>query len=418
MSRAVVVGAGLAGLVAGIRLAQGGMDVTVVAKGAGSLHLSPSTIDVLGYAPERIDEPGPAIARLVAERPDHPYARLAPEPLGAALAWFRELVPGLRYAGDAQRNLLLPTAVGVARPTALAPASIAAGDLRGGGRFAVVGLQSMKDFFPSLLADNLPRADLPDGARVEARPVEITTSARPGRADVAGPVQARGLDDPALRRALADELRPRLEPGETVAMPAVLGLDRAAEAWDDLQDLLGTPVVEIPTLPPSVPGMRLQKALLEALRAAGGRLVLGPPAVGVEGAGGRLTGVRVRDAARTQTLPADAVVLATGGFAAGGLELDSHGALTETVAGLPVTGPLPGEPRLSPTHLDHQPLMRAGLTVDEAMRPVNGDGAAVWANLHAAGALVAGAEPWREKSGEGISIAGGYAAATAILEEP
>ena len=306
----------------------------------------------------------------------------------------------------------------MARPTALAPASIAAGDLRAGARFAVVGLRSMKDFFPSLVAGNLPHADLPDGARVEARPLEITTSARPGRADVAGPVHARGLDDPALRRALADELRPRLEPGETVALPAVVGLERADEAWDDLQDLLGTPVVEIPTLPPSVPGMRLQKALLEALRAAGGRLVLGPPAVGVEGAGGRVTGVLVRDAARTRALPADAVVLATGGFAAGGIELDSYGALTETVAGLPVTGPPPGAPRLSPTHLDDQPLMRAGLTVDEHMRPVNGAGAAVWSNLHAAGALVAGAEPWREKSGEGISIAGGYAAATAILEEP
>jgi glycerol-3-phosphate dehydrogenase subunit B len=416
MSRAVVVGAGLAGLVAGIRLAQGGMDVTVVAKGAGGLHLSPATIDVLGYAPDRIDEPGPAIARLVAERPDHPYARIAPEPLGAALAWFRDLVPGLRYAGDPERNLLLPTAVGVARPTALAPASIAAGDLRKGGRLAVVGLRSMKDFFPSLLADNLPRADLPDGARVEARPVEITTSARPGRADVAGPVHARGFDDPALRRALADELRPRLEPGETVALPAVLGLERAGEAWDDLQDLLGAPVMEIPTLPPSVPGMRLQRALIEALGAAGGRLLLGPPAVGVEGGAGRVTGVRVRDAARTRALPADAVVLATGGFAAGGIELDSYGALTETVAGLPVTGPPPGAPRLSPTHLDHQPLMRAGLTVDEAGRPVDGDGAPVWANLHAAGALVAGAEPWREKSGEGISIAGGYAAASAILE--
>lgn len=417
MSRAVVVGAGLAGLVAGIRLAQGGMDVTVVAKGAGSLHLSPGTIDVLGYAPGRIDEPAPAIARLVEERPDHPYARLAPEPLGKALAWFGDLAPGLRYTGDPERNMLLPTAVGVARPTALAPASIAAGDLRAGARLAVVGLRSMKDFFPSLLADNLPRADLPDGAEVEARALEVTMSARPERADVSGPVQARGLDDPALRRALADELRPRLEPGETVAMPAVLGLDRAGEAWDDLQDLLGTPVVEIPTLPPSVPGMRLQKALIEALRAAGGRLLLGPPAVGVEGDGGRVTGVRVRDAARTRALPADAVVLATGGFAAGGIELDSHGALTEAVAGLPVSGPPPGAPRLSPTHLDHQPLMRAGLTVDEAMRPVNGDGAAVWANLHAAGALVAGAEPWREKSGEGISIAGGYAAASAILEE-
>jgi glycerol-3-phosphate dehydrogenase subunit B len=416
MSRAVVVGAGLAGLVAGIRLAQGGMEVTVVAKGAGGLHLSPATIDVLGYAPGRVDETGPAVAGLVAGRPDHPYARLAPEPLATALAWFRDLVPGLRYAGDPERNLLLPTAVGVARPTALAPASIAAGDLRQGARLAVVGLRSLKDFFPSLLAENLPRADLPAGARVEARPVEIATSPRPGRADVAGPVHARGLDDPGLRRALAAELRPRIEPGETVAMPAVLGMERAGEAWDDLQDLLGAPVVEIPTLPPSVPGMRLQRALLAALDAAGGRLLLGPPATGVEGAGGRVTGVRVRDAARTRTLPADAVVLATGGFAAGGIELDSHGALCETVAGLPVTGPPPGAPRLSPTHLDHQPLMRSGLRVDAAMHPVDDDGNPAWSNLHAAGALIAGAEPWREKSGEGVSIASGYAAASAILE--
>jgi glycerol-3-phosphate dehydrogenase subunit B len=41
----------------------------------------------------------------------------------------------------------------------------------------------------------------------------------------------------------------------------------------------------------------------------------------------------------------------------------------------------------------------------------------VWANLHAAGALVAGAEPWREKSGEGVALAGAFAAARAILEE-
>lgn len=415
--RAVVVGAGLAGLTAAIRLAQGGAQVTVVAKGAGSLHLSPGTIDVLGYAPERIDETGPAVASLTAERPDHPYARLAPEPLAEALAWFADLVPAMGYAGDGGHNLLLPTAVGVARPTALAPAAVAAGDLRGGARLAVVGLRALKDFFPSLLADNLPRAPLPDGARVEARPLEVGASPRPGRADVAGPVHARGLDEPAQRRRLADELRPLLEPGETAALPAVLGMERAGEAWEDLQDQLGAPVIEVPTLPPSVPGMRLQKALLRALGVAGGRLLLGPPAVGVERSDGRIAGVAVKDAARTRTLPADAVVLATGGFAAGGIELDSHGVLTEAVAGLPVTGPGPGEPRLSPTHLDHQPLMRAGLSVDDAMRPLDGDGNPVWENLHAAGAILAGAEPWREKSGEGICIASGYRSAEAILEE-
>ncbi len=234
---------------------------------------------------------------------------------------------------------------------------------------------------------------------------------------MAGPVHARALDDPAERRRLADELRPRLEPGETVAMPAVLGLARAGEAWDHLQELLGATVVEIPTVPPCVPGMRLQRELTGALRAAGGRLVLGVEAVGLDGSGGRASAVRVAQAARVRALPADAVVLATGGFASGGIALDSFGALRETVAGLPVRGPGADEPPLSPRHLDPQPLMRAGLAVDERMRPVAEDGARVWANVHAAGALVGGAEPWREKSGEGICLAGAVAAASAILEE-
>jgi glycerol-3-phosphate dehydrogenase subunit B len=38
-------------------------------------------------------------------------------------------------------------------------------------------------------------------------------------------------------------------------------------------------------------------------------------------------------------------------------------------------------------------------------------------NVHAAGALVAGAVPWRELSGNGLALATGLAAADAILEE-
>ena len=45
---AVVIGAGTAGLVAGARLAEGGARVCVLAKGVGSTHLAPGTIDVLG----------------------------------------------------------------------------------------------------------------------------------------------------------------------------------------------------------------------------------------------------------------------------------------------------------------------------------------------------------------------------------
>lgn len=414
MTRVVVIGAGLAGLVAAVRLAEAGADVTVVATGAGSLPLSPGTIDVLGYAPGRVASPRDALPAFVAAHPGHPYARLAGS-LDEALGWFRERVAGLGYEGGGDANLILPTAVGAPRPTALAPASIAAGDLRHGGRLLVVGLRALKDFFPALLADNLSRADLPGGP-VEVRHTEIGASPRPGWADVAGQVFARALDAAPFRRELGEALRGLAEPGEAIAMPAVLGMARAREARDELMERAGAPLVEIPTVPPSVPGMRLDMALTAALSRAGGRLVLGPDAVGHEGSGGRLGAVLVRQAARTRALPADAVVLATGGFAAGGIELDSHGALRERVFGLPTSGPPAGERGLSPRHLDHQPLMAAGVAVDEGGRPVGDDGAPVWANLWAAGAIEAGALPWREKSGEGIAIAGGFRAASAILE--
>ena len=131
MTRIVVVGAGLAGLVAGVRLAQGGARVTVVATGAGGLHLSPGTIDVLGYAPERVDEPAPALERLVAERPGHPYAPLAPEPLGEALSLVPRGHRGPRPRGRPRAQHAPAEAVGAARPTALAPAAVAAGRLDG-----------------------------------------------------------------------------------------------------------------------------------------------------------------------------------------------------------------------------------------------------------------------------------------------
>jgi glycerol-3-phosphate dehydrogenase subunit B len=414
MTRVVVIGAGLAGLTAALRLAEGGARVTVVAKGVGSLHLSPGTLDVLGYAPERVESPREAMAGFVASRPEHPYADLA-DAVNEALAWFVACVPGMRFVGDGVENLLLPTAVGVPRPTAFAPAPMAAADLRAGGRFVAVGLSGLKDFFPRLLAENLMRAGLP-GVSVTVRHPEITASPRPGMADVAGQVYARALDEPAFRVTFAAALKAVIEPGETILIPAVLGLAKADEVWDEMQERLGAPIAEIPTVPPSVPGMRLQRELNAALSRAGVRTMLGPEAVGYQSDAGRVSHVSVRAAARTRQLPADAVVLATGGFAAGGIELDSYGALHEKVFDLPVVGPPEGTPRLSARHLDHQPLMASGVAVDSTCRPVGPDGNVVWPNLHAAGASIAGAEPWREKSGEGIAIATAYRAARTILE--
>jgi glycerol-3-phosphate dehydrogenase subunit B len=96
--------------------------------------------------------------------------------------------------------------------------------------------------------------------------------------------------------------------------------------------------------------------------------------------------------------------------------MDSYGEVRETVFGLPVAR-VPGRGRqFRPTYLDEQPIARAGVDVDERFRPVGADGHPVYDNLYAAGAILAGAVPWREQSGNGVALATGYAATSAILD--
>jgi glycerol-3-phosphate dehydrogenase subunit B len=414
---AVVVGAGLAGLTAGVRLAQAGLRTTLVAKGPGATHLSPATIDVLGYAPDLVERPAAALASFVAGRTDHPYARLPANMVAASADWLRALVPSLAYVGTIEENLLLPTAVGVPKPSAFVPEAMAAGDLRSGGRFAFAGLRALKDFYPRLLAENLSQAKLPTGVTVDARAIPLTD---PGaEADVTPLGYARMFEDREFRSVVAAELLSRLEPGESVGFPSVLGLREHRTTWLDLQDRLGTPVFEVPTLPPSVAGIRLFNALRDAFVRAGGRLLVGSTATGAETRDGGVTHVVIQTAAARPT-PVDArwFVLATGGFAEGALFLDSHGEVHESVFGLAVSGvPAVGEPRFVPRYFDDQPMARAGISVDERLRPLDIEGNMAFRNLFAAGAALGGAEPWRELSGNGLALASGFAVASAIVEE-
>jgi glycerol-3-phosphate dehydrogenase subunit B len=85
--------------------------------------------------------------------------------------------------------------------------------------------------------------------------------------------------------------------------------------------------------------------------------------------------------------------------------------------GLPVTGvPGRGEDRFRPGYFEDHPMARAGIAADAELRPLDADGARVYENVLVCGAALAGAQPWREKSGDGISLATGYRAADLILE--
>lgn len=406
---AIVIGAGCAGLVAGTRLAQGGARVCVLAKGIGSTHLAPGTVDVLGYNPERVEQPGRALEELIAARPDHPYALLGGELVGEAIQWFKAVaaagpLPGYRYVGDLERNHQLPTAVGALRPSAVVPETMAGGDARDLRRVYIAGVGPMRDFHPGLCAANLRRAG------IDAR--AITVEAELERADANTLAIARSFDDPAWRARFCAQLSLALRNEEHVGLPAALGLRDPHGAWSDLERRLGRRVFEIPTLPPSVPGMRLFEILRLALRSAGGRLVLGSEVLEGEREGERVRAVRAQAAGRQVRYAAPWIVLATGGFSSGAVELDSRWVTHERVLGLPLREvPAEGDPRFGAEYFGEQPLARAGVAVDGEMRAEGAE------NVVVVGASLPGAIAWREGCGEGVAITSGFRAAQLISSQ-
>lgn len=415
-----VIGAGYAGLMAAYAAQQSGRNTLLIAKGHGGTHLRTGCIDVLGYFDnQRVDRPLAAVAGLATTQPTHPYAVLGAEAVNASLILFKQAMAsaGYPFEGDGQSNFLLPSALGVPRPTALAPRTMIAGDLRRDGPLAsgpltsgqilIVGFDNFKDFYPALIADNLLAAGH------VSRAASVTAPGYEHEADLQAMVLARAFDNAGFRAALAARLEPLLRPGDRVGFPAVLGLVDALEALADLEARLGCPVFEIPTLPPSIPGMRIFTAFDRLLHAGGTRVQIGHPVIGFKSDGLQVTAVTSLSAARPKDWRCGSVVLATGGVSSGGIQVDSHRVAREAIFNLPVvaaaavasTANAMSEPS---DYFERRMPSLPGLAVDAALRPLGTDGTAAYLNLYAAGSLLTGAEPWREKSGEGISLASGW----------
>lgn len=411
--KTVVIGAGVAGLVAAIRLKDAGQDVTLVTKGIGGLQLSQGTLDVFGYNSGRVDNPMTEVDKVAASDPGHPYAAIGSDNVRRGMDYTAGLVAGL-LDGSVEKNVLLPTAVGALRPTCYYQPSMANGVVEAGKKYLITGPTQLKDFYPELIAGNLSRTELPGGGRVEARAASFSIPARASEADSSGLQYARSLDRPEYRAQFAAQIKPLVKDGETVGLPAVLGLTDP-RAWLELQDLIGAPLFEIPIPPPGVPGMRLNDALTDLAKEKRVKVILGSPVVSGKADDGRITSLTIASTGHDMTVETDNVVLATGGFESGALELDSYGIMSETVFDLPLVGTDIPEPTHGDYWDDPQPMFRVGVKVGSDMRVLDAGDKPVYANLYAAGGILAGAVRWTEKNGEGIAVGSAVAAADAIL---
>ena len=402
-SDVVIVGAELDGLVAAIRLLELGRSVRILAPGRGALHYAPGGIHVLGYAP---GAGGPDADGRVLPSPDdgildlharHPYCIAGKATVHDALEWFFRTTAELDVAFSRNGgNVQTVTPAGLGIPTYGPTRCQATLEAVHGRRVAVVRFRSHRDFPAHLIANGLRRRGL-EVSVIEAPPPGIGTES----IDL-----ARGLDRHTDLSGYFRDLNARIPaPADVILFPAVLGLSEHARIMRFAERELGRSCLEVPTLPPSVPGMRLQRAMDRVIAGYG---------VPVH-TGARVTGTRMDDEHPTavvdgagRTYPASTFIVATGGVAMGGLDVDSRGVVRETTFGLGVRQTAPLNAATVAESLDA--LHRTGVETDHALRPL-GPRSRPFENTYVTGHTLAHWNPALEASAEGVAIVTGWLAA-------
>lgn len=416
--RIIVIGSGLAGLTAALKLREAGHHVDIVTKGWGGLLLSSGTLDVYGWDKDGhpISDPYAEIETLVAKEPGHPYASIGADAVREGVDWLCATTGLFAKPG---KNVLIPTAIGAVRPTIAVQNTMVPSLMEDGKKFLVVGIRQFRDFPAAFIADNLARSPL---AKVETRAVTISLAPRKPEADSTGTTFARafdgtaGLDGPATRDSLINELRGHVRAGETILLPAILGF--SPDAYQEIAAELGVPVGEVPVPPPSIPGRRINDVLIQLCHDKRVDISLNAEVIGFEADDGHVTALKVQRAGRVTTNKVDAVVYAGGGLESGTIQRDSYGDIRERVFDLPLTF-LDAEDAettgvTGSVIVDGKDLFGTGVSVNEDMLPLDGD-RPVYDNLYLAGSIIGGARPWSEKSGEGIALGSAVAATRAIL---
>ncbi len=418
----VVIGAGLAGMVAATRLAEAGAVVTLVAKGHASTHWGSGGLDVA--APTGAATTADGVARLA--RLEHPYAFLAPD-VAPSVGWLLDRLEagGLPYSGTLDTPIRrVPTAIGGTRRVAIVPEAQAAAQRawQGDEVLVVAGPTGFKDFWPAAIAGSLGREAVWHGADRPDRLVGVAVDL-PGlseRNNLNALLLAGRFDDPSRwsddigRIAKAVERAAGGRPGR-VALPAIFGLSRHTEIWAELRARLSLEPFEVPLVPPSIPGIRLWRLLREHLRAAGGRIQVGEAVARIHVEAGRVTAVEMEAATRTHLIRTEAIVLATGGIAGGGLVAHGDGRLAEPLLDLRVDAP-EHDLWLVKDALDPagHPIEAAGVPTDPGLRPLGPAHQVSHANVLVAGALLARQRALRERCGDGVAVASGWRAANQL----
>lgn len=402
---AIIIGGGLSGLTAGIELSRKGKKCLIVSSGQSALHFFSGSFELYGMDAD----PFKAMESLA---PQHPYSMIGLEKVRALAAgvkpFFKEM--GIEFKGEDGLNHWRVTPLGLTKPAWLTLdeyASIPSDGQIPWKKVAILNIDGFLDFHASYIAAGLESKgvetsvkgiSMPELEKLRHNPTEMR-SANISRTLVRDSINT-----------LAARINEHAKDVDAVLMPAVVGLTGCSDVVR-LKEIVDRPLHFIATLPPSVPGIRLQMMLKKHFQKVGGTYMLGDTVTGGEFENGRLNYITTQNHADVR-FEADDFIIATGSFFSKGLVSDING-VREPIFGLDVKSAEDRSDWYKRNLFEAQPYMNFGVATDNAFHVLqNGS---VVENLYAVGSVIGGCNSMKEGSGAGVAVLSSLHVASLIL---
>lgn len=413
----VVIGAGLAGMAAALFAANRGLSVVMAGK-TSEIVFASGLFDLLGVFPvetgQTWENPWAGIEHLVQKNQKHPYTRMSPALIKESL---EEIIielagAGLAYRTHENQNSKLITSMGTKKSSWGIPASMYNGVKAYQEKLPclLIDFQGLKGFSARQIAETL-KLKWPN---MTTRSLIFPETSATG--DMFAEHLARLMESPHIRQKLATALKSHINGAAFIGMPPILGVYNTCEVLSHFEELVGVPVFEIPSLPPSVPGLRLKETLEKILSQKGVKQLqqkwVNRVRKNSEG------DFECQIGNEEAPFRSKGIILASGRFMGKGLHANRQG-IYESVFDLPVVQPANrgGWHNKDFLHASGHPVNYAGIETDPCSRPLDSAGVVAIPHLYAAGSIIAHQDWKRMKCGSGLSVSTAYSAVNAFVKD-
>jgi len=396
ISDVVIIGSELDAFIASLRLKEFGLSSRIISNGKGSYLFSSGNIKVLGFANNKRDKLILNPFESIEELSDlHPYKLIGKQNVEESIDWFFKLniCKELNYSHK-KNNSYTISPIGLKIPTYGSYFNQLSFESIQNSNVSIVHFNDQRDFHSQLIAQSLKKY---------VNTIEIVY--------VAPPDLKQHLDNSALAVSFDRlhniddyflEIKKHINTKSSIVIfPAVLGINKYKEVIESAEGILLKKCFEAPTLPPSIPSIRLNR-LLEKEVLQYSYIYRGSNVVKAQLKENKCLSVFDNFG---RNIKGKVFIFANGGIMMGGLIVDSKGNITEKIVGAKVHQINPMECNKSYESLIA--LQLSGVLTDQNLKPFS-NGNNQLENVFFTGRSLSHWNPSLEFSSDGVSIATGW----------